>query len=471
MVDNFWDHIDRYRKLGFDPARWIAGCSNEVDQHVLRDALQEVKKSTIKVAPSWFDSYHHIDGKKPELTRRVFRLKEPSIDKEVEVKRALVMLRVHAGIGESAGPLSDTLQALFKPFTAKVTATCTSAVLTEHEDAQFAMFDYIELHRGDKVGFMPAVAANTQATDVTRDPDADIHCNIAMTAAIDILNLLGCGISSTFKIFPAYDAPDDAILDRIRSNLDSFTSRYNLAMEDYSSLKTGRLFYGATAMATTTKELPTRYDQVEEGMDVFVTNKFGGLPELSLYTLARMNSEDIIKYETAGVSFESITRARDEALKNLAEPHFVLGKLVAKFLPDFGIPYDRSAHITAVYPVGPRGILALGPLAELCNCQVSVDNIPMRNEAIEKFAVREHLVENSTASLNGCHLFVASKEVAALVMEDLRKHNFGPERIGYVSKKGIASVTFGADKNMEDYVSSKAKLDRLAASPVQQPTP
>lgn len=467
LSDNFWEHVDQYRKLGFDPLRWIPTCSNEVDSHVLKSALADIKKSNVKVSPSWFDSFYHIDGKMPELTRRVYSLANPVLDKEVEVKRALAMFRVHTGAGEYAPLLSDALQNFFKAFSTKVSVSCASAILTEHPDAQFGMLDYIELHRGDKVGYMPGVTSATQITDVTRAPDADVHSNTAMTSAIELLNLLGCGVQSTFKLFPAYDGPSEEILDRIRSNLDAFTSRYNLAMEDYSSLKIGKLFYGTSAMASTTRELPTRYDQIEEGMEIIITNKLGGLPAMSLYTLARMDSENIIKYEKNGISFTGISEARDEAVKSLSEPHFALGKIIAKYCPDFGTPYDKSVHITAVQPVGPHGVFALGILAELANAHLLINELPVRNIEIARFATKEFLVENATASLNGCHLIVATKDAASLIIEDLKKHNFEPERIGFVAKKGSASVAFTADTSQ--FVASKAKLARLTASPVQQP--
>jgi selenophosphate synthase len=431
--------------------------------------LQEVKKSTIKINPAWFDSFYNIEGKKPELTRRVFSLTEPAVDRELEVKRAMTILRIHTGIGESSQLLSEALEKFLKAFAAKVSASCTSAVLTEHPDAQFAMFDYIELHRGDKAGYMPAITAVTHVTDVTRDPDADIHTSIAMTSAIERLNLLGCGLSSSFKLFPVYDAPSEVMLDRIRSNLDAYTSRYNLAMEDYSSLKINKLFYGTSAMATTTQELPTKYELVEEGMEIIVTNRFGGLPALSLYTLGRMDSENIIKYESSDLSFESISKAREEVIKNLSEPHFALGKIVAKYLPQFGTPFDKNTHITAVYPVGSGGIFSLGALAESTNAHLVVNSVPLKYEEMSKFATKEYLVENATASLNGCHLMVASTAVIELVMEELRKHNFSPERIGTVSKKGQAAVTFAAGVNAGEYVAAKPKLQRLTSAPVQQP--
>ena len=181
------------------------------------------------------------------------------------------------------------------------------------------------------------------------------------------------------------------MLDKIRSNLDPSLPRYNLAMEDYSSLKLGKLFYGTSAMADTTKDLPTKYDQIEEGMEIIITNKFGGLPAVSLYTLGRMDSENINKFEHNGISFANVTQAKDEAIKNLAEPHFALGKIIAKYCPDFETTFDRQAHVTAVFPVGARGVFALGTLAEIANAQLMINALPIRNEEIAKFATRSFL--------------------------------------------------------------------------------
>ena len=469
LSENFWEHINLYRRLGFDPLRWIPSCSNEVDIHVLKAALAELKHSRIKVSPSWFDSFYHIDGKIPELTRRVYSLANPAMDKEVEVKRALAVFRIHNGSGEHAPLLSNALENFFKIFNTKVSVTSASAVLTEHKAAEFGMFDYIQLHRGDKIGYMPAVTSVTQVTDVTKEADADLHSNIAMTSAIELLNLLGCDMKSSpsSKLFPIYDAPSEEMLDKIRSNLDAFTSRCNLALEDYSSLKLGKLFYGTSAVSTTTKDLPTKYDQIEEGMEIIITNKFGGLSALGLYTLACMDSQNIAKYEQnggGGMQFANITQAKDEALKNLSEPHFALGKIIAKYCPDFETAYDKQAHITAVYPVGPQGVFALGALAELANVQLMINKeLPVRDEELAKFVTKEFLVENATASLNGCHIIVATKDVANLITEELSKHNFAPERIGFVEKKGSWSVSFATD--VSQFVASKVKLARLMGPP------
>jgi selenophosphate synthase len=441
LSENFWENIELYRNLGFDPVRWIPSCSNEIEGHVLKCALAEMKHSRIKISPFWFDSFYHIDGKIPELTRRVYSLANPVMDKEVELKRALAVLRIHTGSGEDAPSLSKVLENFFRIFSSKVQVTNASAVLTEHKTAEFGMFDYIQLHRGDKVGYMPAVTSVTQVTDVTKPPDSEIHSNIAMTSAIELLNLLGCNVKSspTSKLFPIYDAPTEDLLDKIRSNLDAFTSRYNIVLEDYSSLKLGKLFYGTSAVSTTTKDLPTRYDQIEEGMEIIITNKFGGLSAVGLYTLACMEPENITKYEKKGIQFANLTHAKNEAL----------------------------THIAAVYPVGSQGVFALRQLAEVANIELTINQFPLRDEEIARFATNEFLVENATTSLNGCHVLIAGKDIANLIMEDLRKHNFAPERIGFVQKRGSWAVKF--DSDISQYVASKARIARLMETSQQQP--
>jgi selenophosphate synthase len=329
--------------------------------------------------------------------------------------------------------------------------------LTTYPEAQFALLDYIELHRGNRVGYITANNSTTQITDPTQSPESEIHSNIALTAATENLNLLGC--TSGFKLFPIYDAPTEEMLDKIRKNLDVFTSRYNLAMEDYSSIRIGKLFFGATAIANTLKELPTRYDKIEEGMQIIISNKFGTIPPISLYMLTEMDNINIAKFEQNNIMLNVLSSAKDEAIKSLSEPRFTFGKIISRYCPDFGTAFDKHTHITAVHPVTSDGIFAIGKLADLANSYIVINELPMKYEEIARFATKEFLVENATASSNGCHLIVATKDVANSVIEDLRKHNFEPMIIGFVAKKERPFVAI--EKDINEYVASKAKLARL----------
>jgi selenophosphate synthase len=458
LTENFWDIIADYTRLGFDPLRWIPTSSNEVDNYVLESSLKQIKRSNIKIVPNWFDAFYHTDGKIPELTRRVYSFDNPIVEKkEVEIKRALSIFRLHTEIGDDSTLLSEALQRFLKVFHSKVTIKKITIPLTTQREAQFALLDYIELHRGNKVGYTVANNSATQVTDSTQSPESEIHSNIAFTIAMENLLLLGC--TSGFKLFPIYDAPSEEMLDKIRKNLDAFTSRYNLAMEDYSSLKTGKLFFGATAIANTLKELPTRYEQAEEGMQIIVSNKFGTLPLLTLYMLTEMDHDNISKFEQNNISLNSLSEAKNEVLRNLSEPHFSLGKIISSYCPDFGLSLDKYAHIIAVYPVASDGIFALGKIAQLTNSHIVINDLPLKNEEVAKFATKEFLVENATASLNGCHLIIATKDVSNLILTDLQKHNFEPKIIGFIAKKQSPFVTI--EKDINQYVASKSKLAKL----------
>jgi selenophosphate synthase len=458
LTENFWEIIEEYRRLGFDPLRWIPTSSNEVDNYILESALKEIKRSNIKLVPNWFDAFYYADGKIPELTRRVYSF-DNLLDekKEIAIKQALSIFRLHTEIGNDSTLLSEMLQTFLKVFHSKVTVKKINMPLTTQQEAQFALFDYVELHRGNKVGYTIANNSATQITDATQSPESEIHSNIAFTVAMENLFLLGC--TSGFKLFPIYDAPSEEMLDNIRKNLDIFASKYNLAMEDYSSLKTGKLFFGATAIANTLKELPTRYEQVEEGMQIIISNKFGAMPSVSLYMLTEMDGSNISKFEQNNISLNVLSTAKSEAIKNLSEPRFSLGRIISNYCPDFGMTFDKYTHITAVYPVATDGIFAIGKLAQLTNSHIVINDLPLKNEEVAKFATKEFLVENATASLNGCHLIIATKDISNLIVADLQKHNFEPTIIGFIAKKERPSLRI--EKDLGQYVASESKLARL----------
>ena len=457
MSENFWNKVEEYRQLGFDPLRWIPTCSNQVDDSILQASLKEIKRSTIKLEPVWFDSFYYMDGKTPELTRRVYyNLDNPIIEKEAEIKRALLMFRIHTEIGSDSVLLSEIIRRFLKSFHFKVISKKIVMSMTINRKSQFALLDYIRISRGDKVGYTSANNSTTQIIDPTLSPESEIHSNIALTTAMENLNLLGC--TSAFRVFPIYDAPTESLLDTIRKNLDAFTSRYNLAMDDYSSVKVGSLFFGATAVANTLKEQPIRYEQVEEGMQIIISNKLGAMPAMSVYTLAKMD-ESISKLESNNISIDFLTDAKDEVLKSLSEPRFSLGKVISKYCPDFGTPYEKHTHIAAVYPVMTDGIFAVAKFARLVNARIVINNLPMKYDEIARFATKELLVENATAASTGCHMIIATKNVADLIMGDLQKHNFEPSVIGFIGKKESPGLTIDAD--IDKYVASKSKLAKL----------
>jgi selenophosphate synthase len=457
LTEEFWQKIEEYRELGFDPLRWVATGSNEIDIWTLNHAVREMKRSSIKLDTNWYDAFHYADGKAPDLTRRVFSIRDPAVENEVELKHALAMFRVHKEIENDPSLFTGILNNFFRNFRCKVAISKTTFAVTEHRDAQFALLDYIGLHRGDKVGFTAADNATAHVIDPTLEPDSELHTDIPMTRCIDHLNLIGC--TSGFNLYPIYDSPHEYTLDTIRKNLDAFTSRYNLKMDDYSSLKMGKLFFGATGIANTFKELPTNYDQIEETMQIIITNPLGSLMALSLFALAQIDEKIISKLETNSVNKQDLVSAKDECMKNLSEPHFSLGKIISKYCPNFGESLQKNDNIIAVHPLGSDGILGLWKLARVSNCHLVVNDIPMMFEEIARLASSEALVANPTAAMNGCHTIVATKDITNTVLDELRKHNFRATVIGFVTRKGDPNVTFG--NNVKEHFAANIGLSIL----------
>ncbi|MGA7369822.1 MAG: hypothetical protein WBX01_11880 [Nitrososphaeraceae archaeon] len=454
MTEEFWQRIEEYRQLGFDPLRWIATGSNEVDKWKLEQAVNEMKRSSIKLDTNWFDAFHYSDGKTPDLTRRVFSVRDPAVENEVDLKHAIAMFRVHKEIENDSPLFAGILNNFFRNFKCKVSINKSVFAVTEHRDAQFALLDYIGLHRGDKVGFTAADNATADVIDPTLELDSELHTDIPMTRCIDRLNLLGC--TSGFDLYPIYDSPKESSLDTIGKNLDAFTSRYNLKMDDYSSLKIGRLFFGATGMANTFKELPTNYDRIEETMQIIITNPLGSLMALSLYSLAQIDQKIISTLENKGINNQNLVSAKDECMRNLCEPHFSLGKIVSKYCPGFGVPLQKDENLIAVHPLASDGILGLWNLARISNCHIVINDIPMMFEEIARLASSEALVMNPTAAVNGCHTIVASKDISNLILDELRRHNFRAMIIGFIAKKGERNVVFG--NNIRDHLAAKIGL-------------
>lgn len=356
-------------------------------------------------------------------------------------------MRIHNEVAEDEQSLSHLLDNFYGKKPPKHQLKKVVLSTTSQSESQFGLVDYIDTHRGNKLGYTAVNISSGKLIDPDEEPDSMINTSIALTSAIENLLLLGC--TSGFRILPIYDAPDEGLLDNIRTNNDKFAAKYDLLLDDYSSLKLGKLFYGATAYAHSTKELPTRYDLVQPGMVLILTDKLGSLTPLSIYTISRIGEMNSIlsKHEPIDISI------KNEIIKSLTQPRFSMGKIISKYCTDFGKEVDTNGNIITVYPVGSDGILALINLAKVSNAHLVVNEVPIKHEELAKFATDEFLVSNSTAAMNGCHLIVTSEDLAPLILEDLKKHNFNPQIIGFVNDKERSMVTI--KNNINKYVAAK----------------
>ena len=461
MNTDFWDNIYKYKEYGFEPLNWISTFSNEIDPDLLEFSLNKIKGTNWKILPEWFDWFYKSERKNPEVTRRIYNLSDLyGQQSETGIKKALAIIQLNREIIDNQEKRLDLLSNLINSIKSKCITKKISTINTSSKK-QFALLDFIETRRGNKVGYIIANNYITQITDVLRSPESDIHCKITVAGVIENLNLLGC--IDEFKIFPIYDAPKEEMLDVTRQNLDSITLSNNIFMEDYSSLKIGNLFFGASATATTYKEIPTRYTEVEEEMNVIITDKFGSIIPLSLFLLTKINEENISIFENQGIVITELENEKDNIINNLSHPRFELGKIINKYCPTFEGKFDKTSHITAVFPVLTQGILAIKKLVDYIDHEIIIDKIPIKNKEMSSYAVKEYLVPHSTSSINGCHLIIATRECTDSIIQDLKKIHLDPEVIGKIGKKGKPLLNI-KDIDLDKYILRRSKINKKIRS-------
>jgi selenophosphate synthase len=200
-----------------------------------------------------------------------------------------------------------------------------------------------------------------------------------------------------------------------------------------------------------------RYDLIKPGMVVLLTDKFGSLSPLNIFTMENMD-----EFEPSARNELADSIIKNEIIKSLTQPKFSLGKIVAKYSPELGNEFDISANIVAVHPAGSDGALALLHLARISNSHLKIREIPMKYEEFAVRATTEYIIPNSTFSANGCHIIIASNEVANQIAEDLKKHNFDPTIIGDIVEKDGAKVTIS--QKLRYYMAADRLINRFELS-------
>ena len=454
MSDEFWDNIVQYRELGLDAPRWIASSSDELESLALFDLFAKTKRSNYLTEYSWFDAFPY-SGKNPEIVRRVYNFKDFDNANILKNKRIVSLFNVHADTLCDSLALLKMLTNFCAKINPKYRVKCVGISTTSNRESEFVLLDYIDVHRGDKIGNTAINTSSIKVIDPLEQPDSPVNVAISLTASLENLLILGC--TTGFRIIPIYDAPNEDMINRIQTSHDVFASKYDIFIDDYSSIKTGKLFLGATAYAHTEKQLPVRYDLIKPGMAVLLTDKLGSLSPLNIFTMEKLEE---FKPNAPNELADSVIK--NEIIKSLTQPKFSLGKIVAKYSPELGNEFDVSTNLVAVHPAGIDGALALLHLARISNSHLKIREIPMKYEEFAIRATTENIIPNSTSSANGCHIIIASNEVANQIAEDLKKHNFAATIIGEVIEKDGAKVTIS--KKLRSYMAADRLINRFELS-------
>jgi selenophosphate synthase len=452
LSDAFWHNISQYRRVGLDPLRWITASSNEVTSLTLYESLKLNRKLNHLIEYSWYDAFPY-SGKNPDITRRQYDFRNPPEEGELGKKRIASLLNIHEDGASSVKNLAERLSDFYAKINPKPPVRCLKINTTSDSNIEFALLDYIDMHRGEKVGYTVFNVGCIEVFDPTQDPTSEVNVFMSLAPALENLALMGCTFG--FRIIPTYSAPSEDMINSIQANHDAFGSKYNIPVDDYSSLKTGRLFLGGTVYGHSEKELPVRYDLVAPGMVILLTDKFGSLSPLTTLTIGKIDPM-LRSNSNLGQPFDY---ANNSVLKSLSHPRLSLSKIVSKYSPQFGNNFDTRENIIAVHPVGRDGVIACLHLSILSNSHLIIDVIPMKYKELSRGLTKECLVSNSTSSGNGCHLVVASNEVANNVIGELQKYNYDPIIIGRVAEKDGPKVSISSE--LREFVAGKYITNRF----------
>ncbi len=444
-LENKWKLITKYHDAGFDPLRWLPVCSNEIKLDQLQILSGQLKRNNLRFGPSYYSYFHHPEKKNLEIIRRIYRTNEEIKPEDLKTKKALSIFKWDKKIVCNDDLVLQKIKKVSEQLKAKIELEKVLMIPTNtSEDYQFTLFDHIKIPRGNITGYSIATNSSTQVTDIGQDIDSSIHMEIALTESINLLNLLGC--SNNVNLFPIYDAPTEEILDKIRKDIDKFTVKYNYCFEDYSSLKLNGLFFATTATGNSHKEIPNKYDLVDENMQIVCTDKFGLLACFCLCILTTISEKLSEKLYNYGISENRLKELKELAIKNLTEPKISLGKIIAKFLPEFENKFDFNSHIIVTHPISKNGINGLYELSKLINKEVIIDDIPSIDQDVTNFISKEYLVSNNTASTSNTNIIIISKDLSSILLDELSKNKFEPKIIGKIGKSGSSRVIFNNKK-------------------------
>ncbi len=474
--EEFWERIGRYRELGINPLRWVAGCAVKVDlPSVVYPALRSIRKQLegfgVQVSPREDADIFPANGGEFEVERRVYDIADPKVDandlKKLDPWRAISLIQVHLQTGGRPEIFAEALLRVYSKIgEANVNFTVGKghSIITTEVGSEFALFDFLPRARGTQDGWNLANNDTIQLIDPTVDPGSEVQ---AYTAASNSLNdLLSLGCYENLKMKPVIDAPNEEIYQQISSNMKNYAQRHGIKFSDAEGLGRRSLLIGATFTGRTWKEPPTFYEHIDEGMEILVSRAFGDLAPITVYLSCLAEEYYADKLRSSGLSLEELKKAKDEVVKTTMNPNIGIGKLINSLCPPYGGSFREDEHIAATGDVSGPGVYIFKELAEKSGVDIVLDQIPLLYPDYVNFASSNFLMDNGTAGTNGAVAVIASKNVIGEVERKLKKEGVDVKVIGRVLGKGSGTLQVG--KEVRGMIGSKPLLDELEIVEVEE---
>ncbi|HIC84378.1 MAG TPA: selenide, water dikinase [Nitrososphaerales archaeon] len=465
----FWDNVSKYREMGMDPLRWVAGCAVKVDLNtVVYPSLHNLKPSLKQMGISLGErvdaDIFPLTENGPVITRRIYNPSNPEIDlddlKKINPKRAISLLQVfqkNAEKQEKFQALLNTLYSSISKSDVHFTVGKGHSIITGFPEAEFALFDFISYEEGRSDGWCLSNNDTIQIIDPTADPSSEQQTNVAISNSLNDLISLGC--FEELKVLPVVDAPNEEIKNNISKNMETFANKYNIELLTSESPQRGKLLIGATMFGTLRKEPPTKLNLLNTGMQILVTRPFGDLAPINVFLSCVADETFLQDLEKTGYTLKDVENAKNSVISTMNEPNLKVAEIINKYLPEFGNSFDINEHVLVTGDLSGPGIMIFKEHADNAQVDISLDNLPLRYPEFVKYATENFLMDNATAGTNGAVAVIASPNIIVNISSDLKSAGYDPHIIGTVLGKGNGTVNISKDVN--DMITSDILLNQL----------
>ncbi|MEM2301973.1 MAG: SelD-related putative sulfur metabolism protein [Sulfolobales archaeon] len=465
LFKEFSRRVEEYRSLGINPFSLATGCAVKVDlvtvlYPAIRSIKGELEKLGMSIAPRRDADIFpgSIDGFR--LHREIYRSEE-DVDPErlgkISPSRAIVLAQVYQRIADNPDSLAKVVRSIYSRVAQASPGIVIGkghSIVTADPKAQFMLFDYIKVERGD--GKLVVGNNDTiQIIDPAEDPGSPRQAAVALGNSLNDLYTLGA--SRNAMIVPVIDSPSKELRRRIEDSMRIYAERVGARIIDAPQPEAGALLMGATVFAETDRKPPFFYDHVSPGMELLVTRPIGELASINVYMMSMLDREIAEELKKrSGIDVEKLLEIKNRIIDAMARPNIEVARIIEKRLPHLDEDYDPERHIAATTDVTGPGIYVIKELAELSKTSIRIEKIPLLSPELSEFATRNYIIPNATAGTNGAIVIIAKPRVIDEIEGELREKGEEPIRIGRVIAKGETRVA--APSTLKKYIAAKAYL-------------
>lgn len=287
-----------------------------------------------------------------------------------------------------------------------------------------------------------------QLIDPTRHLSAPEQTEVAIANALNDLFCLGA--VEDVRVYPFYAAPSRTMAERIAHNVQAFCDRHGFTHVPQEPVSENTLLMGATAIGATSRQTPTFYRDISPGDLILVHRPFGDLAPINVLIESLVLEDAGMNGNLPQHGIEDVVQERVETMR---QPNLRIGQLIQRFAPDVGEPLNPSRHIKATVDLSGPGIDVFRELAEICGRDVALEQIPLANGDLVRWATQNFLLPNGTAGTNGAIALIASPEVIDSAAAELESFGYQPEVIGQIQESSGSGGTLIVPPEAKNYIS------------------